>query len=155
MSDVLVADLVLRNAKVATFTANHPHAQSVAIKDGRVLAVGTDDELTPLAAAARHTADLDGRVVLPGLNDSHIHAMRAGLDWERTLHWEDVRSLGEAFTRVRAATAERPAGDWIRVVGGWHSRQLRENRLRPANHVDPGGRQKSACCLNQSKRQGD
>jgi predicted amidohydrolase YtcJ len=136
VSDVPEADLVLRNAKVATFTASQPQAQSVAIKGGRVLAVGTDDELTPLAAAARHTADLDGRVVLPGLNDSHIHAMRAGLDWERTLHWEDVRSLGEAFTRVRAATAERPAGDWIRVVGGWHSRQLRENRLPTRSELD-------------------
>ena len=136
VSDVPVADLVLRNAKVATFTASQPQAQSVAIKDGRVLAVGTDDELTPLAATARHTADLDGRVVLPGLNDSHIHAMRAGLDWERTLHWEDVRSLGEAFARVRAATAERPAGEWIHVVGGWHSRQLRENRLPTRSELD-------------------
>jgi len=136
VSDVPVADLVLSNAKVATFTASQPHAQSVAIKDGRVLAVGTDDELTPLAAVARHTADLDGRVVLPGLNDSHIHAMRAGLDWERILHWEDVRSLGEAFARVRAATAERPAGEWIHVVGGWHSRQLRECRLPSRSELD-------------------
>jgi len=64
VSDVPVADLALRNAKVVTFT----------------------DELAPLTAAARRTADLDGRVVLPGLNDSHIRAMRAGLDWARTLH---------------------------------------------------------------------
>jgi hypothetical protein len=52
-----------------TFTASGPHAESVAVKDGQVL---------------------------PGLNDSHIQAMRAGLDWERTLHWEDMRSLAEA-----------------------------------------------------------
>ena len=84
MSDVPVADLVLRNAKVVTFAASRARAESIAVKDGRVLAVGSDAELGPLTAAARHTADLGGRVVLPGLNDSHIHAMRAGLDWERT-----------------------------------------------------------------------
>jgi predicted amidohydrolase YtcJ len=126
--DLPVPDLVLRNARVVTFDEAAPRAESVAVKDGRVLAVGSDDELTPLAAVARHTADLGGRTVLPGLNDSHIHAMRAGLDWERTLHWEDVRSLAEALARVRAAAAARPPGEWIRVVGGWHSRQLAEGR---------------------------
>jgi predicted amidohydrolase YtcJ len=136
VSDVPVADLVLRNAKIATFTASQPRAESIAVKDGRVLAVGTDDELAPLAAAARHAADLGGRLVLPGLNDSHIHAMRAGLDWERTLHWEDVRSLAEALARVRQAAAGRQAGEWIRVVGGWHSRQLRESRLPARAELD-------------------
>ena len=128
MTDNPVPDLVLRHAKVVTFDEAAPRAESVAVKDGRVLAVGPDDELAPLAAVARHTVDLGGRVVLPGLNDSHIHAMRAGLDWERTLHWEDVRSLAEALARVREAAAMRPAGEWIRVVGGWHSRQLAEGR---------------------------
>jgi predicted amidohydrolase YtcJ len=93
-------------------------------------------ELAPLTAAARHTGDLGGRVVLPGLNDSHTHAMRAGLDWERTLHWEDVRSLAEALARVREAAVGRQAGEWIRVVGGWHSRQLRENRLPTRAELD-------------------
>ena len=136
MSDIPVADLVLRNAKIVTFSASRPRAESIAVKDGRVLAVGADDELAPLAAAARHTADLGGRVVLPGLNDSHIHAMRAGLDWERTLHWEDVRSLTEALARVQEAAAGRQTGEWIRVVGGWHSRQLRENRLPTRAELD-------------------
>jgi predicted amidohydrolase YtcJ len=136
VSDVPVADLVLRNAKVVTFAEGTPRAESVAVKDGRVLAVGSDEQMAPLAAAARHTADLGGRVVLPGLNDSHIHAIRAGLDWERTLHWEDVRTLDEALLRVREAAAGRPAGEWIRVVGGWHSRQLRESRLPTRAELD-------------------
>jgi predicted amidohydrolase YtcJ len=140
VTDIPVADLVLRNAKVVTFAAGEPgggpDAESVAVKDGRVIAVGTDNELAPLAAAARHTADLGRRVVLPGLNDTHIHAMRAGLDWERTLHWEDVRSLADTLARVRSAAAERPPGTWIRVVGGWHSRQLREGRLPTRGELD-------------------
>jgi predicted amidohydrolase YtcJ len=143
VSEVPVADLVLHNGKIVTFagpppgpSSGSPVAQSVAVKDGRVLAVGSDAELAPLAAAARHTADLGGRRVLPGLNDSHIHAMRAGLTWNRTLHWEDVRALGEALGRVREAAAERAAGEWICVVGGWHSRQLRENRLPTRAELD-------------------
>jgi predicted amidohydrolase YtcJ len=131
MSEVPVADLVLHNAKITTFaepSPRSPDAQSVAVKDGRVLAVGSDAELAPLAAAARHTADLGGRRVIPGLNDSHIHALRAGLTWSRTLHWEDVRTLDDALGRVRQAAAERAPGEWICVIGGWHSRQLREGR---------------------------
>jgi predicted amidohydrolase YtcJ len=133
------ADLVLRNAKITTFAGSSslsPTAQSVAIKDGRVLAVGSDAELAPLAATARHTADLGGRRVIPGLNDSHIHAMRAGLTWNRTLHWEDVRTLGDALARVRQAAAGRAAGEWIFVIGGWHSRQLREGRLPTRAELD-------------------
>jgi predicted amidohydrolase YtcJ len=134
VSDVPVADLVLRNAKVTTFSASQPRAESIAIKDGRVLAVGADDELAPLTAAARHTADLGGRVVLPGLNDSHIHAMRAGLDWERTLHWEDVRSLAEALARVREAADAAPRLGVMRQLGipvGGGTDATRANRYSP------------------------
>jgi hypothetical protein len=137
--DIPVADLVLHNARIVTFAgspAADPAAESVAVKDGRVLAVGSDAELAPLTAVARHTADLAGRRVIPGLNDSHIHAMRAGLNWSRTLHWEDVRTLGDALGRVRQAAAGRTAGEWICVVGGWHSRQLRENRLPTRAELD-------------------
>ena len=74
--------------------------------------------------------------MLPGLNDSHIHAMRAGLNWDRTLHWEDVRSLSDALDRVREAATGRRPGEWICVVGGWHSRQLRENRLPTRAELD-------------------
>jgi len=139
MSEVPVADLVLYNAKITTFAEpshRSPGAQSIAVKDGRVLAVGSDAELAPLAAAARHTADLGGRRVIPGLNDSHVHAMRAGLTWSRTLHWEDVRTLDDALGRVRQATAERAPGEWICVIGGWHSRQLREGRLPTRAELD-------------------
>jgi predicted amidohydrolase YtcJ len=140
VGEVPVPDLVLRNARVVTFASGQPDAQSVAqsvaVKDGRVLAVGTDDELAPLAAAAGRTADLGGRVVLPGLNDSHIHAMRGGLDWERTLHWQDVRSVAAALTLIREAAGRLPAGEWIRVVGGWHSRQLAERRLPTRAELD-------------------
>jgi hypothetical protein len=134
-----VADLVLHNARVVTFAEASPGpgaAQSVAVKDGRVLAVGSDAELAPLAAVARHAVDLGGRRVLPGLNDSHIHAMRAGLSWSRTLHWEDVRTLPDALNRVRQAAAGRTAGEWICVVGGWHSRQLSEGRLPTRAELD-------------------
>jgi predicted amidohydrolase YtcJ len=139
VSDLPVADLVLHNAKITTFAepaSRSPGAQSIAVKNGRVLAVGSDAELEPLAAAARHTADLGGRRVIPGLNDTHIHAMRGGLTWSRTLHLEDVRTLGDVLARVRQAAAERAPGEWICVVGGWHSRQLREGRLPTRAELD-------------------
>jgi len=139
VSELPAPDLVLVNGKIATFAEPVPQpgpAQSVAIKNGRVLAVGSDEELAPLAAAAQYRLDLGGRRVIPGLNDSHIHAMRAGLTWSRTLHWEGVRTLDDALARVRQAAAQRATGEWICVVGGWHSRQLRENRLPTRAELD-------------------
>jgi Amidohydrolase family len=78
------------------------------------VAVGAGSDLAPLADAARQTVDLGGRVVLPGPNDSHIHAMRAGLDWERTLHWEDLRTVrvGRRHLRDRPGSpVSRPSAE--------------------------------------------
>src|SRR5690606_10382226 len=56
------------------------------------------------------------------------HAVRAGASWTRTMHWEGVRSLDEALALVRAEVDSRAPGQWISVIGGWHSSQLRERR---------------------------
>ncbi|MDQ1607998.1 MAG: hypothetical protein QOE16_730, partial [Microbacteriaceae bacterium] len=108
-----LVDLVLVGGKIWTGTeddASTPNQVSaIAIRDGRVVAAGTDDELAPLAAQARRVIDLAGRRVLPGLIDSHIHAVRAGASWDLSLHWEDVRSLAEGLRQIGArASALEP-----------------------------------------------
>jgi predicted amidohydrolase YtcJ len=131
------ADLVLRGGRVWTGAVHTgPEPTAVAVRDGRVLAVGSDDELAPLAQAASAVVDLEGRRVLPGLQDSHIHAVRAGLTWERELHWEEVRTLTDALAQVQDRARRTPSGTWISVVGGWHERQLAERRLPTREELD-------------------
>lgn len=132
-------DLVLHGGRITTFAdpgQGPAEVESVAIAAGRVIAIGSDEELAALRALAARVIDLDGRRVLPGLNDSHIHAVRAGVSWTTTMHWEGVRSLGEALELTREAAARRDPGQWVSVVGGWHSSQLDERRAPSRDELD-------------------
>jgi predicted amidohydrolase YtcJ len=125
-----LVDAVLRGGRIRTFGApdDPDEVEAIALAGGRVVAIGSDAELAPHATLAARVVDLDGRLVLPGLNDSHIHAVRGGVSWTRTMHWEDVRSLADALAMVRAEAERRGPGAWISVIGGWHSSQVSEGR---------------------------
>lgn len=134
-----LVDLVLRGGRITTFADGDqapPDAEAVAIAAGRVVAVGTDQQLAPYAALATEVIDLGGRRVVPGLNDSHIHAVRGGNSWSRSLHWESVRSIADALETVRAAAAVLDDGEWISVVGGWHRSQFAEERIPTRAELD-------------------
>jgi predicted amidohydrolase YtcJ len=132
-----LVDLVLRGGRITTFADAGPaDVSAIALAGGRVVAVGSDDDIAPYAALATRVIDLDGRRVLPGLNDSHIHAVRGGVSWTRTMHWEDVRSVDEALAHIRAEATRRGPGAWISAVGGWHSRQFAEGRPPTRDELD-------------------
>ncbi|MGK3951051.1 amidohydrolase [Microbacterium sp. I2] len=136
---VPLVDLLLHHGRVTTFAdpdEGAAEAQSVAVAGGRIIAVGSDDDLAPLRPLSARTIDLGGRRVLPGLNDSHVHAVRGGVSWTRTMHWEDVRSIAEALVRVREDARDRGPGAWVSVVGGWHSSQLTEDRTPTRAELD-------------------
>lgn len=139
VSSLPAVDLVLRNGRITTFADADQGAaevQAVAMAGGRILAVGSNDDIAPYQAVAAEVIDLGGRRVIPGLNDSHIHAVRGGVSWLRTVHWEDVRSLAEGFQRLREDASTRPAGEWVSVVGGWHRSQLDEGRAPTRDELD-------------------
>lgn len=129
-------DLVVHGGRLWTGDPDSGPATALAVRDGRIVAVGTDEELAPLAERAPRVVDLAGRRLLPGLQDSHIHAARAGLTWERELHWEEIRSLADGLAQIRDRAATSPAGTWISVVGGWHERQLAERRMPTRAELD-------------------
>jgi predicted amidohydrolase YtcJ len=134
-----LVDLVLRGGRITTFADDGQapaEAEAVAIAGGRIVAVGTDQQLAPYADLAAEVIDLDGRRVIPGLNDSHIHAVRGGNSWTRSLHWESVRSVAEALETIRIAASDLPAGAWISVVGGWHRSQFSEGRIPTRDELD-------------------
>ncbi len=134
-----VVDLVLRGGRISTFADPEQGArevEAIAVAGGRVVAVGSDAELAAHAELAERVIELDGRRVIPGLNDSHIHAVRGGVSWTRTVHWEDVRSIGDGLELIRKDAARRGPGEWVSVVGGWHSSQLAEGRAPTRAELD-------------------
>lgn len=125
-------ELLLRGGRIATLAGpgqGPAEAQSLAVAGGRVLAVGSDRELAGYLDQAARVIELEGRRVIPGLVDSHIHAVRAGLSWNVSLRWDEVRSVPEALATIRVRASELAPGTWIPVIGGWHRRQLAERRV--------------------------
>jgi predicted amidohydrolase YtcJ len=122
------ADLVLLGGKVATVDARDSVARAIAIRDGRVLAVGGDAEIRKHAGPATRVIDLGGRTVIPGLIDSHLHAIRAALSFSTEVNWIGARSLPDALGRLSAAAKNRPPGSWLIVAGGWNELQFAERR---------------------------
>ncbi|WP_265534632.1 amidohydrolase [Pseudomonas saponiphila] len=124
-----IADLILFNGRLHTVDRAKPQASAVAIKDGRFIAVGNDAEAMALRGAATQVIDLMGRTVIPGLNDSHLHLIRGGLNYNLELRWEGVPSLADALRLLKEQALRTPAPQWVRVVGGWNEFQFAEKRM--------------------------
>eukprot|EP01137_Pigoraptor_chileana_P019607 Opistho-2@80842 len=95
-----VADLILHRGLFITLNRAQPTAEAVAIKEGRFLKVGTEQEVMALAGPATRLIDLRGRRVLPGLIDNHLHIIRGGLNFNLELRWDGVRSLADAMAML-------------------------------------------------------
>jgi predicted amidohydrolase YtcJ len=122
------ADTILLNGKVLTVDAQFSVRQAVAVKDGRILAVGTAPAIRRMSGPATRVIDLQGRTVVPGLIDSHLHAIRAALSFSTEVNWIGARSLAEALSRISEASHRMAPGAWLIVAGGWNVEQFRENR---------------------------
>jgi hypothetical protein len=112
------ADLVLTNGVVHTVDAKRPRAEAVAVRAGRIAAVGSAAELRPLVGPKTRVLDLAGRTVVPGFDDSHAHMLGIGfarLDVDLT----GTRSWSEVVERVATAVRTRRPGEWVRGRG-WH-----------------------------------
>ena len=122
------ADLILLNGKVVTLDAASRVTEAIAVEAGRITATGSTEDLRKLAGPATAIIDLGGRTVIPGLIDSHIHAIRAGFRFGTEVNWEGAGDLTEALARLRSAAARQKQGSWLIVAGGWTPRQFAENR---------------------------
>lgn len=110
-------DLIFANGAVYTVDAARRWAQAAAVRDGRIVAVGADDEVRGLAGPATEVVDLAGGMLLPGFQDAHVHPVSGGLDMLRC----DLHDLdgAEAYVEaVRAYAQTHPDVPWI-LGGGW------------------------------------
>ncbi|UCO99495.1 amidohydrolase [Metapseudomonas lalkuanensis] len=130
------ADLILFNGRFHTVDREKPTASAVAIKDGRFLAVGTDAEAMALRGDATQVIDLKQRTVIPGLNDSHLHLIRGGLNYNLELRWEGVPSLADALRMLKDQAERTPSPQWVRVVGGWNEFQFAEKRMPTLEEIN-------------------
>jgi len=130
------ADLILHNARITTLDEARVEARAIACRAGRVLAVGSDAEVLAHRGPATRVVDLQGRRVVPGLNDSHIHVIRGGLNYNMELRWDGVWSLGDALEMLRVQALRTPAPQWVRVVGGWSEFQFRERRMPTLEEIN-------------------
>jgi len=121
-------DLVLLSGKVVTVDAESSVREALAIRDGKIMSLGSTAEMRRLAGPATRVVELGGRTVIPGLIDSHLHAVRAALSFSTEVNWIGARSLPEALGRVSAAAKRRPPGSWLIVAGGWNELQFAERR---------------------------
>ena len=131
-----IADVILRNGRIATLDRRRPQASAVAVKDGRFLAVGEEAEIMALAGPTTRVVDLKGRRALPGLIDNHTHLVRGGLNFNMELRWDGVRSLADAMDMLRRQVAVTPAPQWVRVVGGFTEHQFVEKRLPTLDEIN-------------------
>ena len=129
-------DLILHNGKVTTLDHARPAAAALAITQGVIEAVGSDSEVMALAGRDTRVIDLGGRRVIPGLNDSHTHLIRGGLNYNMELRWENVPSLADALAMLKAQAERTPAPQWVRVVGGWSEFQFAERRWPTLEEVN-------------------
>lgn len=129
------ADLLISGGRIFRGLRNG-FAEALAVKDGRVLAVGTRDEVEAAAGAATRRIDLGGRIATPALNEAHMHLLPYGLGLSQVnLRAEEVRTLDEVLSRVAAAARKAPKGGWV-LGRGYDHGELDIGRHPTAEELD-------------------
>src|SRR6058998_3444066 len=132
----MAADTIIHNAKIAT-NATPSFAEAIAITSGKISATGTSDKiLRQEQGPATTVIDANGRTVIPGLNDSHMHPIREGLNYTMELRWDGVPSLADALRMLKDQAQRTPPPQWVRVVGGWAEFQFAESRMPTLDEIN-------------------
>lgn len=129
------ADLVLLNARVYTVDPHLKLVQALAIRDGRIIAVGATEEMQHWTGPETKVLDLEGKLVLPGFNDAHTHLGHAGSELV-SVNLKDTRSIAEFQQRIRARLPGYQSGEWV-TGSGWDQSLWAENRYPTRADLDP------------------
>src|SRR6202011_2446340 len=128
-------DSIIHSAKIAT-NGVPSFVEAVAIKDGKISATGKNDEILRQRGPETEVIDGKGRAIIPGLNDSHMHPIRGGLNYNMELRWDGVPSLADALRMLKEQAARTPAPQWVRVIGGWTEFQFAERRMPTLDEIN-------------------
>ncbi len=125
---------VFHNGKIVTVNPQFQIVEAMAIRDGRVVAVGTNADIVRLAGSATERVDLGGRTVVPGLIDSHVHAPSASM-YEFDQPVPDMNTIEDVLAYFRGRAAEAKPGEWITLSQVFITR-LREQRYPTRAELD-------------------
>lgn len=128
------ADFIIRNAKVATVDNKFSLAEAVAVRGEKILAVGKNTDIARLAGPNTRVVDARGRLVIPGLMDSHTHPGNASL-YEFDHPMPEMESIADVLAYIRARAAVVPEGQWITLSQVFITR-LREQRYPTRAELD-------------------
>jgi predicted amidohydrolase YtcJ len=129
------ADLVLFHGTILTVDAKDSIAEALAVRGGKIIAIGTTQEILRLAGSKTRRIDLNGRTATPGLIDSHAHIADGGVGELYDVQLGDATTVAEAVNRVRAAVARLKPGQWLEG-DGWDEGKLAERRYLLASDID-------------------
>jgi len=121
-------DSILINGKILTVDEQFSTREAIATRDGKIAALGATAEIRKLAGPQTRVIDLEGRTVIPGLIDSHMHAIRAAQSFATEVNWIGAPSLAEAYRRIHEGAGAMKPGAWLIVAGGWNVEQFKEKR---------------------------
>lgn len=128
------ADTVIRGANILTVDSQFSKAEAIAISAGRILAVGTDQQIDAFTGRATKVIDGDGKTVLPGLYDSHVHSYRASVS-EFGAPMPVLNSLADAFDYIRRRAAAQHPDQWI-ILERVYPTRMKEGRLPTLAELD-------------------
>ncbi len=129
-------ELVVLNAKVLTVDTTHPRAEAFAVQAGKFIQVGSNNEIQQLIRENTKVIDAQGKTIIPGLNDAHIHMVRAGMYWQYELRLDETMKLEDILHLIRERAQNTPKGTWILTLGGWHPSQIKEGRMPTLAELD-------------------
>jgi len=130
----LKADKVFKSGKIVTMNSFQPIAEAVATRGDKIIRVGTDPEIAQLIGEKTEVVDLDGKTMIPGFIDVHVHV----LDFGKTLQWlelTEVKSIRELQSILKEHATGSPKDRWI-VGRGWDETQFKEKRLPNLSDLD-------------------
>jgi predicted amidohydrolase YtcJ len=119
-----LADTVLVGGKIVTVDDRFTIAEAVAIKNDRIVAVGSTAEIEKLKGPSTRVLDVGSRTVIPGLIDNHAHFMRAAEYWHREVRLDGIASHKDALGLIKEKVAQSKPGEWVVVLGGWSEEQF-------------------------------
>ncbi len=133
-SQTVSADLVVTNANIRTMDAKRTIARSIAVLNGKIIAIGSDADTKPLVGAKTRVIDAGGKLILPGFNDAHVHFLGTG-EQLSSVDLRTAKTPEEFVQRIKDFAAKLPKGRWIQG-GQWDHENWKPNNLPTAAMID-------------------
>lgn len=130
------ATLIVHHAVIHTLDDKNTIVEAMAVADGKILKTGKNRDILKLKTKNTTVIDAKGKVIIPGIFDSHMHIIRGGRFFNTELRWDGVRSLKKALAMLKEQAQRTPKGQWVRVVGGWNAYQFEEKRLPTLEEIN-------------------